>query len=218
MGSDGRVKLGDFGIARLLVGQSTATTDQIAFTPEHVAPEVLRNEPDGPWSDVYGLASTLVAALAGIPLFRQRPDERMEAFLTRKLLAPPPTLGDQVPAVLATAAGTSTRSAARRRPSVASLREQLAAAARSLGAAVRVAAVSPEPPPPRGRRNNPVERDRLPSAVITRRFDRPSLVGPHAGVSARRGVTDHHSLVGDVRRTGRHCSRRHAARRNGCRR
>ena len=50
---DGRIKLGDFGIARLLVGQSAATTDQIAFTPEHVAPEVLRNEPEGPWSDVY---------------------------------------------------------------------------------------------------------------------------------------------------------------------
>ena len=37
----GRVKLGDFGIARLLSGQSTTTTDVIAFTPEHVAPEIL---------------------------------------------------------------------------------------------------------------------------------------------------------------------------------
>ena len=63
---DGRIKLGDFGIARLLVGQSAATTDQIAFTPEHVAPEILRNEPEGPWSDVYGLASTLATALVGV--------------------------------------------------------------------------------------------------------------------------------------------------------
>ena len=180
LGSDGRVKLGDFGIARLLVGQSTATTDQVAFTPEHVAPEVLRNEPDGPWSDVYSLASTLVAALAGIPLFRQGPDERMEAFLTRKLLAPPPTLGDQVPAVLATPLARALDPQPAGRPSVEALREQLAAATRSLGAAVRVSAVAPEPPPV-GDVPNPVGRDRLPSAVITRRFDRPSLVGPHAG-------------------------------------
>ena len=84
---DGRIKLGDFGIARLLVGQSAATTDQIAFTPEHVAPEILRNEPEGPWSDVYGLASTLATALVGLPPLQQRPNERMDAFLSRKVLA-----------------------------------------------------------------------------------------------------------------------------------
>ena len=101
LASDGRVKLGDFGIARLLVGQSTATTDQIAFTPEHVAPEVLRNEPDGPWSDVYGLASTLATALVGDPPLQQQPGERMEAFLSRKVMAPAPALPDEVPAALA---------------------------------------------------------------------------------------------------------------------
>jgi serine/threonine protein kinase len=40
----GRIKLGDFGIARLLSGHSTSTTDLIAFTPEHVAPETLRGD------------------------------------------------------------------------------------------------------------------------------------------------------------------------------
>ena len=98
---DGRVKLGDFGIARLLVGHSLATTDRIAFTPEHVAPEILRNEPEGPWSDVYGLGSTLATAIVGAPLFKQQPDERMESFLSRKVLAPPPALAAWVPAVIA---------------------------------------------------------------------------------------------------------------------
>ena len=37
----GRVKLGDFGIAHLLGGQSVTHTDAVAFTPEHVAPEIL---------------------------------------------------------------------------------------------------------------------------------------------------------------------------------
>ena len=84
---DGRVKLGDFGIARLLAGQSVTPTDVIAFTPEHVAPEILRGHTDGAWSDLYGLASTLTTALIGAPLFRRRPDERMESLLSRKLMA-----------------------------------------------------------------------------------------------------------------------------------
>ena len=191
LGSDGRVKLGDFGIARLLVGQSTATTDQIAFTPEHVAPELLRNEPDGPWSDVYGLASTLVAALAGTPLFRQQPHERMEAFLTRKLLAPPPTLGDRVPAILAGPLTRALDPQPNRRPSVTSLRDQLAAAAGSTRAWLPPS--SPVLPPPRRDANNPVEPDGLPAAAITRRLERLTPGGPHAG--GRQGRRDRSPLI-----------------------
>ena len=131
---DGRVKLGDFGIARLLVGQSTATTDQIAFTPEHVAPEVLRNEPDGPWSDVYGLASTLATALVGDPPLQQQPGERMEAFLSRKVMAPAPALPDEVPAALAGPINRALDPQPSRRPTVPELRRALASAARSLDA------------------------------------------------------------------------------------
>ena len=94
----GRVKLGDFGIAHLLGGQSVTHTDAIAFTPEHVAPEILRAERDGPWSDVYGLGSTLATALTGTPPFTRRPGERLDAFLYRKLTAPPDVLPASVPA------------------------------------------------------------------------------------------------------------------------
>ena len=96
----GRIKLGDFGIARLLSGQSTTTTDVIAFTPEHVAPETLRGEPDGPWSDVYGLASTLAAALIGTSSLERRPDERVEALISRKVISPAPPLPVSVPPAL----------------------------------------------------------------------------------------------------------------------
>ena len=151
---DGRIKLGDFGIARLLVGQSVATTDQIAFTPEHVAPEILRNEPEGPWSDVYGLASTLATALVGSPPFQQRTGERMEAFLSRKVLAPPPVLSNAVPAALAGPVTRALDPEPSRRPSVTELRDQLAEAARSLGESVPLAppmphlATRPSPTPP----------------------------------------------------------------------
>jgi tRNA A-37 threonylcarbamoyl transferase component Bud32 len=131
---DGRVKLADFGIARLLSGQSVTTTDVFAFTPEHVAPEMLRREPDGPWSDVYGLASTLATALVGVPPVRRMPDERVDAYLVRKLTAPPPPLST-VPADLARTITRALDSEPARRPTMSQFRDQLAA-----------------PPPPDGRR------------------------------------------------------------------
>ena len=130
LGLDGRVKLGDFGIARLLAAQSVTPTDVIAFTPEHVAPEILRGHTDGPWSDLYGLASTLTTALLGAPPFRRRPDERMESLLSRKLMARPPVLPDWVPIPLAELLTRGLDPQPSRRPSVAEFRQQLAASAR----------------------------------------------------------------------------------------
>jgi eukaryotic-like serine/threonine-protein kinase len=141
LGHDGRVKLGDFGIARLLAGQSATTTDVFAFTPEYVAPEVLRGEPDGPFSDIYGLASTLAAALTGAPLFARGPDERVDVVLSRKLLGPPPPLPASVPGVLAGLITQSLDPDPTRRPSLHEFRERLASAAEVLGAEV------PQPPP-----------------------------------------------------------------------
>jgi serine/threonine-protein kinase PknK len=96
-----RIKLGDFGVARLMAGHTQTTTASVAFTPEHVAPEVLRGEPEGPASDVYGLGSTLLTALLGRSPFQRRPDERIEAMMWRKLNDPPPTAPPWTPAVLA---------------------------------------------------------------------------------------------------------------------
>ena len=132
---DGRAKLADFGIARLLSGRSVTTTDVFAFTPEHVAPEMLRHEPDGPWSDVYGLASTLATAVLGAPPVRRLPDERIDAFLTRKLMAPPPTLAG-VPPELADPITRALDTDPTRRPGMSQFRDQLAAAAKGLGATV----------------------------------------------------------------------------------
>jgi len=132
---DGRAKLADFGIARLLSGRSVTTTDVFAFTPEHVAPEMLRHEPDGPWSDVYGLASTLATAVLGAPPVRRLPDERIDAFLTRKLMAPPPTLAG-VPPELADPITRALDTDPTRRPGMNQFRDQLAAAAKRLGATV----------------------------------------------------------------------------------
>ena len=124
----GRIKLGDFGIARLLSGQST-TTDVIAFTPEHVAPETLRGEADGPWSDVYGLASTLATALIGTSPFARRPDERVEALIARKVMSPAPALPASVPPALSRTIRRALDPEPTGRPSLNELRHELEAAA-----------------------------------------------------------------------------------------
>ena len=145
LGDHGRVKLGDFGIARLLAAQSAgSTTDVFAFTPEHVAPEVLRGEPDGPWSDVYGLASTLAQAVIGAPLFTLRPDERVDGLLSRKVAGPPPSLPASVPGPLADLITRGLQPDPAHRPSLTQFRDRLAAMADDRGSLTTL------PPPEQG--------------------------------------------------------------------
>ena len=120
------VKLADFGIARLVAAQSATTTGTFAFTPEHVAPEILRGDPEGPWSDVYGLASTLVSAFTGVPPFGPSAGQRVEALLVRKLAEPTPALAPTVPVRLAGALTRALAADPSTRPPLAALRAELA--------------------------------------------------------------------------------------------
>ncbi len=70
--TDGRVKLLDFGVAKLLeasdgAGGNTATGAW--FTPEYASPEQLRNEPATTLSDVYALGIVLYELLTGVRPF-----------------------------------------------------------------------------------------------------------------------------------------------------
>jgi len=62
---EGRVKLLDFGIARLLDGVGTAATAELLLTPAYCAPEQLSGEPLSTATDVYALGLLLHELLTG---------------------------------------------------------------------------------------------------------------------------------------------------------
>lgn len=65
--SDGVPKLLDFGISRLMDGESMDSTTVAlrAMTPAYASPEQLRGEPISTWSDVYSLGLILFELLTG---------------------------------------------------------------------------------------------------------------------------------------------------------
>lgn len=82
---DGTPKLLDFGIARHLesLDQPVSQT-QLVFTPDSAAPEQIRREPVGTYTDVYALGLVLYQLVAGAPAYDLRgctPGE-VEAIIT----------------------------------------------------------------------------------------------------------------------------------------
>lgn len=74
VGSDGRPRLLDFGIAKLLDSSDAAATTQTrtamrALTPAYASPEQFRGEPVTPASDVFSLGVLLYELLAGVRPF-----------------------------------------------------------------------------------------------------------------------------------------------------
>ncbi|TAH38257.1 MAG: serine/threonine protein kinase [Planctomycetota bacterium] len=65
MEEDGRLKIGDFGLARLLDDPSLSRTGEVSGTPFYMSPEQTRGRPQdvGPGSDVFSLGATLYEAL-----------------------------------------------------------------------------------------------------------------------------------------------------------
>jgi hypothetical protein len=92
---DGRVKLVDFGLARLLNVQDLAASQKvIAGTPYYLAPEVIGGDAFKPASDVWSLGVVLYRMLAGRLPFPQA--SLLPLFLAIENEAPPP-LGPDVP-------------------------------------------------------------------------------------------------------------------------
>jgi serine/threonine protein kinase len=93
LGSDGRVALTDFGIARLLGDSAGHTrTGTTIGSPAYLAPEQVRGLEVTPATDVYALGLVLIEMLTGRRAYPQTPTEAALARLTA-----PPELPDRLP-------------------------------------------------------------------------------------------------------------------------
>ncbi len=67
IGTDGQIKLTDFGIARNAAESSMTQTGTVLGSPPYIAPEVAMGRAVGPAADLWGLGATLFACLEGRP-------------------------------------------------------------------------------------------------------------------------------------------------------
>jgi hypothetical protein len=91
--ANGRVKIGDFGLARSLAGDIQLTrTGAFIGTPLYAAPEQIhKKEPTDAQSDVYSVAATLYFLLTGRAPFQDSGDDAM-AVMARIVTDDPPPL------------------------------------------------------------------------------------------------------------------------------
>jgi len=94
---DGRVKVGDFGVARLAESTTDAPVATIAGTPGYMAPEQASGGISSPATDVYGVGIVLYEMLAGHTPFGGK--SAVELAL-RHVNDPPPPLAAHTPRTL----------------------------------------------------------------------------------------------------------------------
>ena len=94
---DGRVKVGDFGVARLADATSQAPSATLAGTPRYMSPEQARGRRPTPATDVYSAGVVLYEMLAGEPPFAGGSPVELGV---RHLQDLPPRLPARVPAAI----------------------------------------------------------------------------------------------------------------------
>lgn len=138
VGRDGRSRLTDFGIARLVDSARVTSTGMMVGTASYLAPEQVAGEPVGPPADVYALGLVLLECLTGE---REYAGATVEVALARLNRQPdvPDDLPDGWPGLLE--AMTDREPA--RRPAPEQAAEELAAIAGGGSATTVLAAAAP---------------------------------------------------------------------------
>ncbi len=144
LGSDGAVRLADFGIARLLTEATRVTaTGMTMGTAAYLAPEQVRGASAETAGDVYALGLVLLEALSRAPVFTGPPDV---AALAR--LIAPPEIDPGLPAGLRTLLRAMTADRPDQRPTAVEVGTGLRQVLADAGAA-SVAPTSPNRTSPR---------------------------------------------------------------------
>lgn len=108
---DGRVKVADFGIARIASSATMTRVGQVMGTPGYMSPEQVRGEAVGPPSDIFSTGVLLYELLTGTPAFASTsPTSVMYKIVHEEPKAPHlinPGVPDNLEAVIAKATSKS---------------------------------------------------------------------------------------------------------------
>lgn len=140
LGTDGRSRLTDFGIARLIDSAKVTSTGMMVGTASYLAPEQVAGEAVGPPADVYALGLVLLECLTGR---REYEGSTVEVALARLHRAP--DVPHDLPLGLGPLLTAMTDRDPTRRPVAAQVAQQLTIVSAGGQATTVLAAV---PPPP----------------------------------------------------------------------
>jgi serine/threonine protein kinase len=141
-GPDGRPRLADFGIARLVDTTRITAAATAIGTAAYMAPEQVQGHDVTPAADVYSLGLVLLELLTGEQPFTGSPQEVAVARLVRN-----PDL-DGVPGAWRDLLAAMTDRAAGNRPSAAEVRDRLTAMVDGAAQATGMVAATPPAPDP----------------------------------------------------------------------
>lgn len=132
---DGRVRLADFGISRLLGATGMTSAQEALGTPAYMAPEQVQGHRPGPAADVYALGLVLIEALTGQPEYPGGGWETAAERLTRR---------PAVPAGLSTGLGATLRAMTETEPARRPTAREVARRLAGEGVGVPPVAAPPE--------------------------------------------------------------------------
>jgi hypothetical protein len=179
---DGRIKVGDFGVARLAEGSTDGAAGTIVGTPRYMAPEQGRGRPTTPATDVYSVGVVLYEMLAGRPPFTGT--SVVELAFSHLQEAPPPLSARLPPSLVAIVARALAKDPARRFADGGEMADALVQARRQAADRGRRPAITRG----RARVHESAASDLVPAGVISLLDAAPASAPPRRSLPPRRPV------------------------------